>query len=141
MFRKTHRFIYGLIQRWKLCEAGKRGTARAAVDLLMRHRDHSICEFSSQSGDGSFWKDDSWGVARFSTEPVSSPSVPPDQCSSIGGKARRHSMARDRAQPEGLARSQRRAGSTGSILPRREQKRVRELLTQSRELLKQLQAG
>ena len=49
----------------------------------------------------------------------------------------------DRAPPKGWRGRGGRAGNMGFILPRPEpeQKRVRELLTQSRELLKQMQAG
>jgi hypothetical protein len=46
------------------------------------------------------------------------------------------------ATAEGLERSRRARGNMGNTLPAlAEQERVRELLAQSRELLKQMQAG
>jgi hypothetical protein len=52
-------------------------------------------------------------------------------------------LVRDRAQPQGLARSWLARWKHGlySVEARAEQKRARELLAQSRELLKQMQAG
>jgi hypothetical protein len=46
-----------------------------------------------------------------------------------------------RGPPKGWRGRTVRAGNMGFILPRSAQKRARELLTQSRELLKQMQAG